>query len=65
MKQWKQISAVAAAVMALTSGSVHALSLGAPSSQAILGETLRMSIPLELESGEDTEDGCPQVELLY
>jgi pilus assembly protein FimV len=65
MKQWKQISAVAAAVMALTSGSVHALSLGAPSSQAILGETLRMSIPLELESGEDTEDGCPQVEVLY
>lgn len=65
MKQWKQVSAVATAVMALASGGVHALGLGVPNSRAILGESLRMSIPLELESGEDTDDGCPQAEVFY
>ena len=53
MKQGKQLSAVAAAVMmALASGGVHALGLGVPNTRAILGETLRMSVPLELEQGE-------------
>lgn len=66
MKQGKQLSAVAAAVMmALASGGVHALGLGVPNTRAILGETLRMSVPLELEQGEDTDDGCPQAEVLY
>lgn len=65
MKQWKQVSAVAAAVMALASGGVHALGLGVPNSRAVLGESLRMSIPLELEAGEDTDDGCPQAEVMY
>ncbi|MBP6614733.1 MAG: hypothetical protein RLZ81_2291 [Pseudomonadota bacterium] len=66
MKQGKQLSAVAAAVMmALASGGVHALGLGVPNTRAILGETLRMSVPLELEQGEDTDDGCPQAEVFY
>lgn len=65
MKQWKQVSAVAAAVMALASGGVHALGLGVPNSRAVLGESLRMSVPLELEAGEDTDDGCPQAEVVY
>ena len=66
MKQGKQVSAVAAAVMmALASGGVHALGLGVPNTRAILGETLRMSVPLELEQGEDTDDGCPQAEVFY
>ena len=66
MKQGKQVSAVAAAVMmALASGGVHALGLGVPNTRVILGETLRMSVPLELEQGEDTDDGCPQAEVFY
>ena len=51
--------------MALASGGVHALGLGVPNTRAILGETLRMSVPLELEQGEDTDDGCPQAEVFY
>lgn len=65
MKQWKQVSATAATVLALTSGAADALGLGQPTSRAILGESLRMSVPLELESGEDGDDGCPQVEVHY
>lgn len=65
MKQWKQVSAVAAAVMALSAGGVQAMGLGTPTSRAILGESLRMTVPLELEVGEDTDDGCPQAEVLY
>lgn len=65
MKQWKQVSAVAAAAMALASGGAQALGLGVPNSRAILGESLRVSVPLELASGEDTDDGCPQAEVYY
>ena len=65
MKQWKQVSAVAAAAMALVSGGAQALGLGTPNSRAILGESLRISVPLELETGEDTDDGCPQAEVYY
>lgn len=66
MKPWKQVFAVAAAAaMALASGEVLALGLGVPNTRAMLGETLRMTIPLELESGEDSDDGCPQAEVFY
>jgi pilus assembly protein FimV len=65
MKQWKQVSAVAAAAMALASGGAQALGLGVPNSRAILGESLRVSVPLELADGEDTDDGCPQAEVYY
>lgn len=65
MKQWNQVSAVAAAAMALVSGGAQALGLGTPNSRAILGESLRISVPLELETGEDTDDGCPQAEVYY
>lgn len=66
MKPWKQVFAVAAAAaMVLASGEVLALGLGVPNTRAMLGETLRMTIPLELESGEDTDDGCPQAEVFY
>jgi hypothetical protein len=30
-----------------------------------LGEGLRMTVPLDLEAGEDTDDGCPQAEVYY
>lgn len=66
MKPWKQVFAVAAAAaMVLASGEVLALGLGVPNTRAMLGETLRMTIPLELESGEDADDGCPQAEVFY
>lgn len=65
MTHWKQVSSVAAAVMVLASGGAQALGLGVPNSRAILGETLRMTVPLELEVGEDTDDGCPQAEVYY
>lgn len=65
MKQWKQVSAVAAAVMTLASGGAHALGLGVPNTRAVLGESLRMSIPMELAPGEDVDDGCPQAEVFY
>ena len=65
MKQWKQGSAVAAAVMMLASGGAHALGLGVPTTRAVLGESLRMSIPMELAPGEDVDDGCPQAEVFY
>lgn len=65
MKQWKRVSAVTAAAMALSAGGVQAMGLGTPNSRAILGEGLRMTVPLDLEAGEDTDDGCPQAEVYY
>ncbi len=65
MKQWQRVSAVTAAIMALSTGGVQAMGLGTPSSRAILGESLRLTVPLELEAGEDIDDGCPQAEVFY
>lgn len=58
-------AALVMAAMTLTSGGAQALSVGAPTNRANLGETLRMSIPLELAEGDADDDGCPQATVMY
>ncbi|MFZ4550957.1 MAG: type IV pilus assembly protein FimV [Aquabacterium sp.] len=67
MNKIKRVSAVvlAGTTFALTPGASHGLGFGRPSSHAILGEPLRVKVPLRLESGEDVDDSCVWAEVLF
>lgn len=60
MNNLKRISAAVLAGMALmsASGVAHGMGFGHASSRAILGDTLRVTVPLRLEAGEEVTREC-------
>src|SRR3990167_2597967 len=67
MNNFKRVSAaaLAGATLALASGTSHGMGFGRPVSRAILGEPLRVSVPLRLEAGETLDADCVKVEVHY
>jgi pilus assembly protein FimV len=60
MNNFKRVSAVvlAGVTLLLASGSSHGLGFGRPSSRAILGDTLWLTVPVRLEPGEEIANDC-------
>ena len=52
-------------MLALIPGASWALGLGKPSTRAVLGETLRLTVPLRLEPGEQVADDCVSAEVYF
>lgn len=67
MKKLQRVSALVAAGMTLTwaSGPSHALGFGRPFSRAVLGDTLSVTVPLRLESGEEINDDCLAADVYF
>lgn len=67
MNKFKRVSAVvlAGTTFVLMPGESHGLGFGRPSSHAILGEPLRVKVPIRFETGEDTDGGCYAAEVLF
>lgn len=67
MNQFLRVSAAAfvGTTLMLASLSSHALGFGRPTSQAILGESLTLTVPLRLEAGEEVKDECVSAEVLF
>lgn len=67
MNQFLRVSAAAfvGTTLMLASMSSHALGFGRPTSQAILGESLTLTVPLRLEAGEEVKDECVSAEVLF
>ena len=67
MNNFKRVSAaaLAGATLVLASGTSHGMGFGRPVSRAILGEPLRVSVPLRLEAGETIDAECVQVEVHF
>lgn len=67
MNKLKRVSALVFAGMSLSlaSGSVHALGFGRPFSRAILGDTLTVTVPLRLETGEEISDECLAADVFF
>lgn len=65
MNTIKRVSALAlsGAALALAFGQAHGMGLGRSISRAVLGEPLRVSIPLLLEDGESVGAECVAVEI--
>lgn len=56
---------LAVSLFALTPLSAWALGLGKPSTRAVLGETLRLSVPMRLEAGEQVATDCVSAEVYF
>lgn len=67
MNHFKRVSAaaLAGATLALASVTSHGMGFGRPVSSAVLGEPLRVSVPLRLEAGESLDTECLSVTVLY
>ncbi len=52
-------------MLALVPGASWALGLGKPSTRAVLGETLRLSVPVRLEPGEQVANDCVSAEVYF
>lgn len=67
MNQFLRVSAVAflGTTLTLASLSSHALGFGRPSTQAVLGESLTLTVPLRLEAGEEVQPECVSAEVLF
>ena len=67
MNKLKRVSAaaLAGATLALASGTSLGMGFGRPVSHAVLGEPLRVSVPLRLEAGEALDASCVSVEVFY
>lgn len=55
----------AVSMLALVPGASWALGLGKPSTRAVLGETLRLSVPVRLEPGEQVANDCVSAEVYF
>lgn len=55
----------AVSMLALVPGRSLALGLGKPSTHAVLGETLRLSVPVRLEPGEQVANDCIAAEVYF
>lgn len=58
-------AALAVSLFALCPGAAQALGLGRPSTRAVLGEPLRLSVPLRLEPGEQLADECVSADVYF
>lgn len=67
MNNFKRVSAAVSAGMTLlcASGAAYSLGFGQPSSRAILGDTLRVTIPLRLEAGEEIANECMAADVYF
>jgi hypothetical protein len=66
MNNFKRVSAAVLAGMVLwPSGASWALGFGQPSSRATLGDTLRVTIPLRLEAGEEVSNECMAADVYF
>ncbi|RZI81750.1 MAG: hypothetical protein EOP38_18240 [Rubrivivax sp.] len=67
MNKFNRVSAAVLAGMALygVSGASHALGYGRPTSRAILGETLSVTVPIHLEAGEDVANECVAADVYF
>ncbi|TAK94369.1 MAG: hypothetical protein EPO09_09895 [Aquabacterium sp.] len=67
MNNFKRVSAAVSAGMTLlcASGASYSLGFGQPSSRAILGDTLRVTIPLRLEAGEEIANECTAADVYF
>ncbi len=55
----------AVSMLALVPGASWALGLGKPSTRAVLGEPLRLSVPVRLEPGEQVANDCVSAEVFF
>lgn len=67
MNNFKRVSAVVLAGLALCAapGRSYGLGFGHASSRAILGDTLKMSLPLRLEPGEEITNECLAADVYF
>lgn len=56
---------LAVSMLALVPGASWALGLGKPSTRAVLGETLRLTVPVRLEPGEQVANECVSAEVYF
>lgn len=59
------VAALVLSVLALSTSPVHGLGLGRPSSQAVLGDTLQVTVPLRVEPGESVTEDCVSAEVFF
>ena len=55
----------AVSMLALVPAASWALGLGKPSTRAVLGETLRLTVPVRLEPGEQVANDCVSAEVYF
>lgn len=67
MNNFKRVSAAVLAGMALlcAAGASYGLGFGHANSRAILGDTLKVSVPLRLEPGEEVSNECVAAEVYF
>lgn len=67
MNNFKRVSAAVSAGMTLlcASGASYSLGFGQPSSRAILGDTLRVTVPLRLDAGEEIANECMAADVFF
>jgi len=67
MNKFNRISAAVLAGTALygASGASHGLGYGRPTSRAILGETLSVSVPVRVESSDDVSNECVAADVYF
>ena len=67
MNNFRRVSAcvLAGMVLLLASGPSYSLGFGEPDSQAILGDTLRLTVPVRLEPGEEIADECVGADVYF
>lgn len=67
MNNFKRVSAAVLAGMTLlcAAGASYGLGIGHASSRAVLGDTLKVMVPLRLEPGEDVTDECVAADVYF
>lgn len=67
MNNFKRVSAAVLAGMTLlcAAGASYGLGIGHASNRAILGDTLKVMVPLRLEPGEDITDECVAADVYF
>ncbi|CAH0355003.1 hypothetical protein AQB9606_04122 [Aquabacterium sp. CECT 9606] len=67
MNKFNRISAAVLAGMALygASGASHGLGFGRPTSRAILGETLNVTVPIHVETANDIANECVAADVYF
>ncbi len=58
-------AAIAACFVALSPGAAQAMGLGNASTRAVMGETLRLTVPVRFEPGEQVSDECITADVYF
>ena len=56
---------LAVSLLSVWPGAAHAMGVGRPSTRALLGDTLRLTVPLRLEPGEQVNDDCLSADVYF